>query len=74
MNNGLIKIWKEAVLAKFKVLSRNLPEGTEKNHENLSQDRRSPSRDLNPGPAEYETGVLTTRWVEVDLLVVICEI
>jgi hypothetical protein len=26
-----------------------------------SQDSRSPSRDLNPGPPEYEAGVLTTR-------------
>jgi hypothetical protein len=27
----------------------------------LSQDSRSPGRDLNPGPPEYEAGVLTTR-------------
>jgi hypothetical protein len=29
---------------------------------NLSQDSRSPSRDLNPGPSEYETGVLITAF------------
>jgi hypothetical protein len=29
-------------------------------HENLSQDSRSLGRDLNPGPPEYEAGVLTT--------------
>jgi hypothetical protein len=28
---------------------------------NLSQDIRSSCRDLNPGPPEYEVGVLTTR-------------
>jgi hypothetical protein len=33
--------------------------GTEENYE--TQNFRSPGRDLNPGPAEYETGVLTTR-------------
>jgi hypothetical protein len=33
---------------------------TEENHENLSHNSRSPGRDLNPGPPEYEAGVLTT--------------
>jgi NADPH-dependent 7-cyano-7-deazaguanine reductase QueF len=28
---------------------------------NPNQDSRSPGRDFNPGPPEYETGVLTTR-------------
>jgi hypothetical protein len=44
-----------------KALSRNLPGGTEENHEKISQDIRSPGSDLNPGPPEYEAGVLTTR-------------
>jgi hypothetical protein len=35
-------------------------EGLRKTTTNLSQDSRSPGRDLNPGPPEYE-GVLTTR-------------
>jgi hypothetical protein len=48
-------MWKEAVLAKFKILSQNLPGGTEKN---LSQDSRYPSRDLNPESPEYEAGAL----------------
>jgi hypothetical protein len=52
---------KEAVVAWFKVLSRHLPGRTEENHKNLSQDSWFPGRDLNPGPPEYETGVLTTR-------------
>jgi hypothetical protein len=32
-----------------------------KGTKNLSQDRWSPVRDLNPGPPEYEAGVLTTQ-------------
>jgi hypothetical protein len=31
------------------------------NHENLSQDSRSPCRDLKSGPSEYDSEVLTTR-------------
>jgi hypothetical protein len=34
---------------------------TEKNHETLGQHIRSPGRDLNPGPIEYESEVLTIR-------------
>jgi hypothetical protein len=33
----------------------------EENTKNISQNNRPPSGDLNPGPTEYETGVLTTR-------------
>jgi hypothetical protein len=44
-----------------KVLSRNLSGEIEKNHENLSQNNRSPGRDLKPGPPAYEAGVLTSR-------------
>jgi hypothetical protein len=40
---------------------RNVPGGTEENHEKLSQVRRFPGRDLNPVPPEYEAGVLTTQ-------------
>jgi hypothetical protein len=36
-------------------------EGLRKTMKNLSQDSRSPGRDLNPGPLEYEAGVVTTR-------------
>jgi hypothetical protein len=35
--------------------------GTKKNHETPQRDSRSPGRILNPGPLEYEAGVLTTR-------------
>jgi hypothetical protein len=34
---------------------------TEENNETLSQDSRSPGRDLNPRPPEYELRVLITR-------------
>jgi hypothetical protein len=50
----------EAIVTYFKVISR-LSRGTEESHGNLSQDRRSPGRDLNPESSEYEVGVLTTR-------------
>jgi hypothetical protein len=33
MNNELERIWKEAVVASYKVLSQHLPGGTEKIHE-----------------------------------------
>jgi hypothetical protein len=33
--DGLESIWKEAIVAYFKVLSRHVPGGTEKNHEAL---------------------------------------
>jgi hypothetical protein len=33
---------------------------TEENHEILGQDSQSPGRDFNPGPPEYDTGLLTT--------------
>jgi hypothetical protein len=36
VNNELEMMWKEAVVAFFKLLSWNLPGGTEVNHENLS--------------------------------------
>jgi hypothetical protein len=37
LNNELEKIWKEAGVASFKVLSQYLPGETEENHEILSQ-------------------------------------
>jgi hypothetical protein len=40
----------------------HLPGGTEENHEKtFSHDSQSPGWDLNPGPPEYEAGVLTSR-------------
>jgi hypothetical protein len=57
----LEKMWKEVVMAKFKVLSWHIPGGTEEIHKNLSQDSQCPSRNLNPVPPENKAGVLSTR-------------
>lgn len=40
---------------------RNLPRGTEENHEETNQDNRSSDQDLYPGHSEYEAEVLTIR-------------
>jgi hypothetical protein len=61
VNSELVRIWKEAVVVKVKVLSRHSLEGVRKTTEILSQDSRFPGRDLNPEPPEYETGAMTTR-------------
>jgi hypothetical protein len=39
------------------VVSRNLPGGTQENHENVSHGSQSPAWDLNLGPPEYKSGV-----------------
>jgi hypothetical protein len=44
------------------VLSLNLPGGTEEKHENPRQDSRTPNLDLNLGPPEYKTVMLTTTF------------
>jgi hypothetical protein len=53
-------MWKEAVVVEFKLLFRNFPGVLTKTTRNLSRDSRSPSQEVNAGPPEYETGVLTT--------------
>jgi hypothetical protein len=45
----------------FKVLSLHSPGGTEKNHENVSQDSRFSGRDVNPRPPKYEALMLITK-------------
>jgi hypothetical protein len=45
----------------FKVLSRHFSGGPRKTTKNPSQDSRSLGQDLNPGAAEYEAEVLTSR-------------
>jgi hypothetical protein len=49
---------KKAFVVYFKVLSQNFPGVSRKATENLSQDRRSPGREYNTGPPEYDAGVL----------------
>jgi hypothetical protein len=51
-------MWKEVVVAKRKVLSRNLPTRTEENMTNLSHDGVFLDRGLSPGPSEYEAGTM----------------
>jgi hypothetical protein len=34
MSSELERIWKDAAVAEFEILSRHLPGGTEENHEN----------------------------------------
>jgi hypothetical protein len=46
----------------FKVLSRHSPGGLWKSTKNLSQDRRSPGRDLNSGTPEYEVTTTFCRF------------
>jgi hypothetical protein len=48
-------------MAKFEVLSRHFPEGTEDNHGNVSQGSRSAVLNWNLGPSEYEARVLAIR-------------
>jgi hypothetical protein len=44
VNSELGRIWKEVFITQMKALSRNFPEGTEDNHENLRQDSLYPDR------------------------------
>jgi hypothetical protein len=45
VKDELERMWKEVVVPYFKVLSRQSPGGSKKNHENLSQYSRSPGRE-----------------------------
>lgn len=58
INNGVERIWKEAVIAWLFVLSQNLP-GRKAKY--LSQVSRSPSRDLNLTCVELEARVINTQ-------------
>jgi hypothetical protein len=54
MNNELERMQKEGIVPYFEAMYRNLPGGTEESTKYLSRVRRSPARDLNPRPVEYE--------------------
>jgi hypothetical protein len=47
MNNELERMWQEAVMTSFEVLSSNLSGRTEKNNKTSCQDSWTPSQDLN---------------------------
>jgi hypothetical protein len=60
MCNELEMIWKETVVAHFKILSWHLPGGTDENHKKkFGQESQSPDRDLSPRPPKCEAEVLT---------------
>jgi hypothetical protein len=61
VNEELESMLKEVDVAQYKVLSQRLLGGSLEDYLKLSQDCRSPGRDLNLGPAEYKVGLLTTR-------------
>jgi hypothetical protein len=52
MNGELERLWKEAVMAYFKILFWDLPAGTEENHKK-PQDYWPLGQDLTSGPLEY---------------------
>jgi hypothetical protein len=60
MGYELETIWKEVVMAQFKVLSWHLPGGTEKTTK-ACHGTHSPGQNLNLGLIEHESGQLTTR-------------
>jgi hypothetical protein len=53
--------WEQGAMAYLYVLHRHLPGGTEKDHENLSQNKIYSGRYLSTTPVEYNAGVPTTR-------------
>jgi len=57
VNNEWERIWKEAVVINFNVLSQYMAGGSDENHKSLSQDRQSSVKDSNPRRPEYEEGV-----------------
>jgi hypothetical protein len=61
VSNEFERMWKKRSWPNLRYYSGICLEGLRKTTKNLSQDSRSPGRDLDPGPPEYEAGVLTTR-------------
>jgi hypothetical protein len=53
--------WKKTVLVLLRYYSKIRLEGSRKITKHLSQDSRSPGRDLKTEPSEYEAVVLTAR-------------
>jgi hypothetical protein len=60
MNDRLEGMWKEAIVVQFLVSPGIWLEGL-RGKKILSQDSRSPGRDLTKVPSEYEAVVLATR-------------
>jgi hypothetical protein len=60
MNYELKTMWKEAVRPHLRYYPSIFREGLNKTTKNISQDGRYLGQGLDPGPPEYEAGVLTT--------------
>jgi hypothetical protein len=60
MISGMERIWKEVVVALFRVISHDVVVVPKKTTEILRQDSPSADRDLNPRFPKYEAGVVTT--------------
>jgi hypothetical protein len=58
--NTEIRRSKQAAVAYFEVVSRNLPGRPQKNHRNLPQVTLSVDRGMNPERRKYEAGTQTT--------------
>jgi hypothetical protein len=66
MNDEVETMWKEAVVAYFKILCRNLPEGTEENY-----DSRCSSWDSNHVPPEFKFRS-TVAFINIFLFLACC--
>jgi hypothetical protein len=62
VNDELERIWKEVVVAKFKLQSRYLSGETEECPENISQNIQCPGRESNSVSTEYESGTLKSNY------------
>jgi hypothetical protein len=56
VNNELERTWEETVVAYLRYYPGICLEGLRKTTKKTRQYIRSPGRDLNPGPPEYEVG------------------
>jgi hypothetical protein len=61
VNDEVERTWKETIMASFKVLSQHFSGGIEENQDIFNQRRRSLGQDSNQGSPKYETGILATR-------------
>jgi hypothetical protein len=53
-SNELARIWKEAVMAYFEILSTHFSERAEKNHDDASNDMTSSGQNLSPWSTECD--------------------
>lgn len=66
--------WKEALVASFKVLSRDHLEGLRKTLKHLTQNSQSPIRQSNPGLSESEAELLSSWWLRSTRRMRVCPI